>query len=88
MTASAHDELPLPHRKGFIGFRTTGEQELAIRKAAELFGWSVSQYVLCAVLDQAERDLHEHAARIEWEAGTGSATAEPLESLIMIHSDL
>lgn len=79
MSASAHD-LHLEGRKGHLGFRTTDEEELLIRKAAELQGWTVSQYILCAVLDRAERDLYTEAAlRADWDQVYPSS-AEPLTS--------
>ncbi|HEV7934799.1 MAG TPA: DUF1778 domain-containing protein [Actinomadura sp.] len=88
MTASAYHDLPLPQYDGFIGFRPTQEQERLIRKAAELSGWSISDYVLCAVLDRAEREVHEDAARAEWERNPAPPSIEPFESLIRIYDEL
>ncbi len=48
-----------------IAFGTSADQFLVIRKAAELIGWTVTEYVLSAALDRAERDLYEHAAAVE-----------------------
>ena len=57
MGASAHDIPPSRERRlGRIGFRTTAEESLLIHKAAELQGCTVTQYVLCAVLDRAEAE--------------------------------
>ncbi|MGH3387266.1 MAG: DUF1778 domain-containing protein [Actinomadura sp.] len=91
MTASAKQRIPFPSHDGFIGFRTTAEQELVIRKAAELSGWTVAEYVRSAVLDRAERDLYEHAAQSEWEYGTAAMTAaatEPFDSLVGVYGEL
>jgi hypothetical protein len=88
MTASAYHDLPLPQYDGFIGFRPTLEQERLIRKAAELSGWSISEYLLCAVLDRAEREVHEHAVRAEGERNPTPPSIEPFESLMRIHSGL
>jgi uncharacterized protein (DUF1778 family) len=90
MTASAEHRLPLPVHGGFIGFRTTAEQELVIRKAAELSGWTVAEYVRSAVLDRAERELYEHAAQVGWEHDTGALTAaatEPFDSLVSAYGE-
>jgi uncharacterized protein (DUF1778 family) len=90
MTASAEHRLPFPLHGGFIEFRTTADQELVIRKAAELSGWTVVEYVRSAVLDRAERDLYEHAAQAEWEHGTGtltSAATEPFDSLVSAYGE-
>lgn len=59
MPESVRKDLPATEH---IAFRISDEQSLAIRKAAELIGWTVTEYVLSAALDRAERDLHEHAA--------------------------
>lgn len=55
-------DLPVHSSGERLELRATAEQHLAIRKAAELVGWTVPQYVLSAALDRAERDLYEHAA--------------------------
>ncbi|MEU5878239.1 DUF1778 domain-containing protein [Spirillospora sp. NPDC047279] len=62
MYESVHQDLPVTRLNDHIEFPTSEEQRLVIRKAAELLGWTVPQYVLSAVLDRAERDLYEHAA--------------------------
>ncbi|WP_433326672.1 DUF1778 domain-containing protein [Spirillospora sp. CA-294931] len=62
MSESAHQDLPVIRNDDRIELGTSGEQHLVIRKAAELLGWTVHQYVLSAALDRAERDLYEHAA--------------------------
>jgi uncharacterized protein (DUF1778 family) len=88
MTASAYRDLSLPPSDGVIGFRPTAEQELVIRRAAELSGWSVTEYVLCAVLDRAEREVHEHAASVEWEYEPSPAAIEPLDSAVHLYGEL
>lgn len=62
MSVSAHQDLPATRRPEQLELQPTEEQKLVIQKAAELLGWTVSDYVLCAALDRAERDLYEHAA--------------------------
>ncbi|NEA29843.1 DUF1778 domain-containing protein [Actinomadura bangladeshensis] len=59
MPESVRQDLPATEH---IAFRMSDEQSLVIRKAAELIGWTVTEYVLSAALDRAERDLYEHAA--------------------------
>ena len=88
MTASTHHDLPLPQPEDMIGFRLTPEQELLVRRAAELSGWTFSEYILCAVLDRAERELHEHAARMDWEHGPRPLTTEPFDSLVGVYGEL
>jgi uncharacterized protein (DUF1778 family) len=81
MPASAHD-FPLRERRiERIGFRTTVNEGTLIRMAADLRGWTVTQYVLCAVLDRAERDLYEHAARTRPARSIQDGAAEPLHTL-------
>jgi uncharacterized protein (DUF1778 family) len=81
MPASAHD-FPLRERRiERIGLRTTVNEGDLIRRAADLRGWTVTQYVLCAVLDRAERDLYEDAAAIRPAAAMPDAAAEPLHAL-------
>jgi uncharacterized protein (DUF1778 family) len=90
MTTSVQHRFPFPSHNGFIGFRTTADQELVIRKAAELSGWTVAEYVRSAILDRAERDLYEHAAQSEWEYGTAAMTAastEPFDSLVSVYGE-
>ncbi|KAB2341852.1 type II toxin -antitoxin system TacA 1-like antitoxin [Actinomadura rudentiformis] len=65
MSESVHQDLPVSHDDDHIEFRTSEEQSRVIRKAAELMGWTVPQYVLSTVLDRAERDLYEYAAARE-----------------------
>ncbi|MFI0450558.1 DUF1778 domain-containing protein [Actinomadura sp. 6N118] len=62
MSESVHQGLPASRDDNHIEFRTSEEQNRVIRKAAELQGWTVPQYVLSTVLDRAERDLYEYAA--------------------------
>ncbi|XVQ13204.1 DUF1778 domain-containing protein [Spirillospora sp. CA-255316] len=62
MSESVRQDLPVSRPAEPIELQTTEEQALAIRKAADLVGWTVPQYVLSAALDRAERDLYEHAA--------------------------
>ncbi|NDU77044.1 DUF1778 domain-containing protein [Actinomadura sp. DSM 109109] len=62
MPESVRQDLPADPADDHITFRPTAEQFLVIRAAAELIGWSVTDYVLSAALDRAERDLYEHAA--------------------------
>lgn len=61
MSESVRQDLPVAHRNDRIELRTSEDQALVIRKAAELVGWTVPQFVLSAALDRAERDLYEHA---------------------------
>ncbi|MFI0354026.1 DUF1778 domain-containing protein [Actinomadura sp. 9N407] len=68
-------------RNDRLELRTSEEQHLAIRKAAELVGWTVPQYVLSAALDRAERDLYEHAAAGRPEAGDGGSV-EPFVAVV------
>jgi uncharacterized protein (DUF1778 family) len=92
MGASTHDIAPSRERRlGRIGFRTTAEESLLIHKAAELQGWTVTQFVLCAVLDRAERDLYEHATRVartpaRGHAANPEAAAEALQALTHAHA--
>jgi uncharacterized protein (DUF1778 family) len=62
MSESVHQDLPAPRHGDHIEFNVSDEQDLVLRKAADLLGWTVPQYVLSAALDRAERDLYEHAA--------------------------
>jgi uncharacterized protein (DUF1778 family) len=68
-------------RNDRLELRTSEEQHLAIRKAAELVGWTVPQYVLSAALDRAERDLYEHAAVHRPEPGDGGSV-EPFVAVV------
>ncbi|RAY12495.1 hypothetical protein DPM19_25515 [Actinomadura craniellae] len=67
MSVSAHQNLP---PSAHLAFELTEEQEFIVRRAAELLGWSVTEYILCTVLDRAERDLYEHAAQLHHSAAT------------------
>ncbi|MBO2464281.1 type II toxin -antitoxin system TacA 1-like antitoxin [Actinomadura violacea] len=62
MSESVRPDLPAPGTDDRIALSTSAEQLLVLRKAAELIGWTVSDFVLSAALDRAERDLYEHAA--------------------------
>jgi uncharacterized protein (DUF1778 family) len=86
MAASAHN-VPLRERRiERIGFRTTERESALIRRAADLRGLTIAQYVLCAVLDRAERDLYEHAARTQHEAPMPEGAVEPLHALAHLFS--
>ncbi|GAA2574581.1 DUF1778 domain-containing protein [Actinomadura fulvescens] len=80
MYESVRQDLPVSRDDDRIEFETSEEQNLVIRKAAELLGWTVPQYVLSAALDRAERDLYEYAAARRAAAGqthdTASSTGE------------
>jgi len=65
MSESVHQDLPVSPPAGHLELHTTEEQAHALRKAADLVGWTVPEYVLSAALDRAERDLYEHAAQEE-----------------------
>lgn len=65
MCESVHQDLPAARVDDHIALPVSAEQILVIRKAAELVGWTVTDYVLSAALDRAERDLYEHAAAME-----------------------
>ncbi|HEY7483722.1 MAG TPA: DUF1778 domain-containing protein [Streptosporangiaceae bacterium] len=85
MSVTAHEIPPRDRRIERIGFRTTEDESLLICKAADLQGWTVTQYVLCAVLDRAERDLYEHATRTERSHPRPlEGAAEPLHALAAI----
>ncbi|GAA3950753.1 hypothetical protein GCM10023085_36780 [Actinomadura viridis] len=62
MSESVRQDLPMARSDERIELPASEEQNLVLRKAAELVGWTVPQYVLSAALDRAERDLYEHAA--------------------------
>ncbi|TDD69352.1 DUF1778 domain-containing protein, partial [Actinomadura darangshiensis] len=62
MPESVRQDLPAARADDHLTLRTSADQLLVIRKAAELIGWTVTDYVLSAALDRAERDLYEHAA--------------------------
>ncbi|MCP2339692.1 DUF1778 domain-containing protein [Actinomadura rupiterrae] len=60
MAESVEQALPAP-RPEHLEVPTTADQLLTLRKAADLLGWTVPQYVLTAALDRAERDLYEQS---------------------------
>ena len=82
MSVSAHHDVP------GLALRLTEEQDLILRKAAELQGWTVEEYVLCAVLDRAERDLYEHAARDDWDNVFTATSAEPITSIMDVFGEI
>jgi uncharacterized protein (DUF1778 family) len=85
MAASAQNIPRRGERRGErrerITFRTSEDESELIRRAAELRGWTTTEYVLCAVLDRAERDLYEHAARPRAAASIAEGAAEPLHAI-------
>ncbi|GAA2457185.1 hypothetical protein GCM10010191_91120 [Actinomadura vinacea] len=93
MSESVRQDLPASQPVDRIELRTTEDQILVIRKAADLVGWTVPQYVLSAALDRAERDLYEHAA-VQAEAnrpaqtngGTGppKSAADPYVAVVTV----
>lgn len=78
MPESVRQDLPATH----IAFRPTADQLLVIRKAAELIGWTVTDYVLSAALDRAERDLYERAAQ-DAEPAAETDPAGPYTALLL-----
>jgi len=81
MAASARN-VPLRERRiERIRIPTTEHESALIRRAADLRGWTITQYLLCAVLDRAERDLYEHATRTQQEPSRPEDAAEPLHAL-------
>ncbi|GAA2092069.1 DUF1778 domain-containing protein [Actinomadura alba] len=88
MTASAQHHLPFSDHNGIIGIRTTADQDRVIRRAAELSGWTVSEFVLCAVLDRAEREVHAHAARVGREGEAAPSELEPMDSIMRLLGEL
>lgn len=81
MPESVRQDLPATEH---IAFRISADQFLVIRKAAELIGWTVTDYVLSAALDRAERDLYEHAAAQE--APPDPTAASPYVALLAVLS--
>lgn len=65
MSESVRQDLPAAWGHDHIALPASADQLLVIRKAAELAGWTVSDYILSTVLDRAERDLYAHAAAQE-----------------------
>jgi uncharacterized protein (DUF1778 family) len=88
MTASAQHHLPLSDDNGIIGIRTTTDQDFVIRRAAELSGWTVGEFVLSAALDRAEREVHAHAALTGWENGAAPSALEPVDSVMRLLGEL
>lgn len=88
MSESVRQDLPAPHTDDHIALRLSAEQLLVIRKAAELAGWTVTDYVLCTVLDRAERDLYEHAAALEATAPTDFTDTDPANPFLALLSAL
>ncbi|TDD57959.1 DUF1778 domain-containing protein [Actinomadura rubrisoli] len=82
MSESVRQDLPATRNDDHIAFRTSPEQSLVIRKAAELIGWTVSEYVLSTVLDRAERDLYEHATALE--SDPPQTEPEPVEPYVAV----
>ncbi|TDC57343.1 DUF1778 domain-containing protein [Actinomadura sp. KC345] len=85
MPESVRHDLPASQADDHIAFRISAEQIRVIRKAAELIGWTVTDYVLSTALDRAERDLYEHAAALEAAAPSTSDTesADPYVALLL-----
>jgi uncharacterized protein (DUF1778 family) len=81
MSVSAQRDFPR------LTLRLTEEQDLIIRKAAELQGWTLTEYLLCAILDRAERDLYERAARDDWETVFTATSAEPITTILDIFGE-
>lgn len=65
MSVSAQPDLPPARLAEHIVIEITEEQLVVISQAADLLGWTVPEYLLCAVLDRAERDLYVHAALLD-----------------------
>ena len=85
MPESVRHDLRAAQADDHIAFRISAEQILVIRKAAELIGWTVTDYVLSTALDRAERDLYEHAAALEAAAPSTSDTdpTDPYVALLL-----
>ncbi|NKZ04775.1 type II toxin -antitoxin system TacA 1-like antitoxin [Actinomadura latina] len=79
MPESVRQDLPATEH---IAFHTSADQFLVIRKAAELIGWTVTDYVLSTALDRAERDLYEHAAATAPPDPTAPDPSRPLVALL------
>ncbi|HEY8481702.1 MAG TPA: DUF1778 domain-containing protein [Spirillospora sp.] len=84
MSESVHQDLPAAHADKHVALRLSAEQFLVIRRAAELVGWTVTDYVLSAILDRAERDLYEHAAALDAAALTGVTDADPADPFLAL----
>lgn len=83
MSESVRQDLPATQADDHIAIRISAEQILVIRKAAELIGWTVTDYVLSAALDRAERDLYEHAAALEAAAPADLDPTDPYVALLL-----
>ena len=84
MCESVHQDLPAARVDDHIALPVSAEQILVIRKAAELVGWTVTDYVLSAALDRAERDLYEHAVAMEAAAPTAPTEPGPTDPFIAL----
>ena len=84
MSESVHQDLPAAHADKHVALRLSAEQFLVIRRAAELVGWTVTDYVLSAILDRAERDLYEHAAALEAAAPATPTEADPTDPYVAL----
>jgi hypothetical protein len=91
MSESVQQALPIAEPDDRIEVLVSEEQDLVIRKAAELVGWTVEQYVLAAALDRAERDLYEHATLLreppgrapdDRRAGASGAVVDPFVAVV------
>ncbi|MFG2086562.1 MULTISPECIES: DUF1778 domain-containing protein [unclassified Spirillospora] len=83
MSESVRQDLPATHADEHIALRMSAEQILVIRKAAELIGWTVTDYVLSTALDRAERDLYEHAAALD-AAAPAPADPDPADPYVAL----
>ncbi|WP_165969471.1 DUF1778 domain-containing protein [Actinomadura sp. KC06] len=81
MSESVRQNLPAPD--DHITVRPSPDQLLVIRKAAELIGWTVTDFVLSAALDRAERDLYEHAAALETATPAETDPTGPYTALLL-----
>ncbi|MFI0487373.1 DUF1778 domain-containing protein [Actinomadura sp. 9N215] len=73
----------LPAADDHVTLRPSADQLLVIRKAAELIGWTVTDFVLSAALDRAERDLYEHAAALEATTPAETDPTGPFTALLL-----
>jgi hypothetical protein len=88
MSPSDGTALPPSSDQAVFTLTPTEDEGLIIRKAADLQGWSVTEYVRAAVLDRAERDIYEWAATTDWETVFPATSAEPITSLLDVFGDL
>lgn len=82
MSESVRQNLPAADDDR-ITVHPSADQLLVIRKAAELIGWTVTDFVLSAVLDRAERDLYEHAAALEATTPSETDPTGPYTALLV-----